>query len=140
MRRTYLAIAAIMAIGLSVPLDGCSSLESIKAGITVAPSASVTRNQVKLLVDGTKTLSDLATTYINGCVAAQSVTGACAPKAIDAIHNAITATIQPRKNLVAFAQAHAGAELGASGLYDALQTAKDSLASVLKQYGYAVPS
>lgn len=135
MRRIYLALAAI-----SLAVSPLASCAKTLATYQVATSASISRNDVKLLVDGTKTLADLATTYIDGCTTLQSTKDGCTPAAITAIHNALVATRQPRENLVAFAQLHAGAQLGASGLYAALLTAKDSLASVLKQYGYAVPS
>lgn len=135
MKRRYLILA--MSLGIGAALTGCGNLS---AAVDVATSASITRNQAELVIQSTQTLQDLATSYMSGCVSEQSVTGLCKPEAIEAIHTALVATRQPRKNLVAFAQAHAGAQLGASGLYDALVAARDSLSSVLKQYGYAVPT
>lgn len=135
MRIRFFALAAIAVLTLSA--QSCANL---KAGYDVATSATVTRNEVQLLVQTTTTIQDIASTAMDGCTAAKSVAGPCKPAAIDAIHQALVATRQPRKNLVAFAQSHAGSQLGASGLYDALLTAKNSLASVLTQYGYAVPA
>lgn len=135
MRRFYLAAAMCLAAAIALP-----SCAQLSAALTVGTSASVTRTQAIVLIDTTKTLQDLATSYMNGCVAAQSITGACAPTAVRAINKALVATQDPRKQLAAFAQAHAGAQLGASGLYAALLAAKNSLASVLTQYGYSVPT
>lgn len=138
MKRYFMiaAIAAAACIGLS----SCGTIDNIKAGITVATSASITRNEALEAIQTTKTLQDLATSYMNTCVSTQSVTGLCKPEAVEAIHKALVATRQPRAALAAFANAHAGAELGASGLYDALIAAKSSLSAVLTQYGYAVPT
>lgn len=124
---------AVSLIGLSlIALSGCASLQ---AALDTATSASVTRNQAIQLAVATKTLQDIATTTMETCVETHSTSGICKPSAVDAVHKALVATRGPRDALLAFANEHAGKELGASGLYAALQTAKDQLLSVLAQYG-----
>lgn len=128
----FIAVAVV-----ALALTGCAGLS---AAWNTATSASVTRNEALSLADATQTLEDLATSVINGCVATKSTKGVCAPAAVTAVHKALVATRQPRNDLLDFADTHAGKELGASGLYDALAKAKDALVSVLAQYGVTIPS
>lgn len=124
---------------LLLPLAGCVT-DQIAAAYHVGTSASITRNQAILLGQTIQTAQDIATATIIGCVTAKSLTGVCAPTAIEAVHKALVASRAPRDQLLSFADQHAGAELGASGLYQAALTAKDALVSVLQQYGVAVPA
>jgi hypothetical protein len=129
-----------LAVGCMLMLAGCASTDGISAAYHVATSASVTRNQAITVAATIKTLQDVATTSINGCVAAKTFAGPCAPNVVEAVHKALVASRGPRDALLSFADQHAGKELGASGLYDAAVNAKDNLLSVLKQYGIAVPA
>jgi len=124
--------AAGLVCALALTFSSCALYDS-------AVSTTVTRNDAIQLALTTKTLQDVATATINGCVATESTKGVCAPSAVDAVHKALVATREPRDALLEFADEHAGSELGAVGLYDALLRAKDSLLSVLAQYGVTIP-
>lgn len=124
---------------LVLPLQACIT-DQISAAYHVGTSASITRNQAITAATGERTIQDLAAVQINSCVATKSYSGICAPVAIEAVNKALVAARGPRESLLSFADQHAGAELGASGLYQALVAAKDQLVSVMQQYGYAVPA
>jgi hypothetical protein len=133
------AAAALTALALASTLSGCIT-DQIGAAYHVATSASISRNQAILVAQSMQTVQDIDTATTNGCVGAKGLTGICAPAGIEAAHKALLASRTARDALLAFAANHAGAELGASGLYDAAVTAKNALVSVLQQYGVAVPA
>ncbi len=127
------------AVMLALALAGCTTLDQISAGYHVATSASISRNQAITLANTVRTLQDLAAVQLNSCIAAKSYAGLCAPPAIEAVNKALVASRAPRDALLTFADQHTGAQLGASGLYDALVAAKDALVKAMQTYGYSVP-
>jgi hypothetical protein len=133
-----LTTAALLA--LAFIMAGCTTLDQLSAGYHVATSATITRNQAITVATTLRTLQDFAQVQINACIAAKSYSGLCAPAVVEGINKPLLAARAARDNLLAFADQHAGAELGAGGLYDAAIAAKDALVKALQTYGYAVPA
>lgn len=123
------AFIAMIAIGCIVALGGCS----LNPAIDAAANTTVNRQDVLTLVDTTRTVQDLATSVINGCVATKSRTGVCAPVIITQLHADLAASRPPRDQLLAFALAHpSDQKLGIGGLYDAVIAAKDAITGILQ--------
>ncbi len=133
---TAYVIVIAFCLAFLFTLPSCADVSAI---YHTATSASITRNPALELTDATKIAQDIATATINTCVETKSYTGVCSPSAIEPIHKALVATRGPRDALLSFAFTHAGKELGASGLYDALVTVKQQLIDTLQLYGIAVP-
>lgn len=130
MRKLFLACLAIGALAL---VSACGPLDLTLA----ATGATVSRHDVNVALTAINGLEDAATAAINGCVAVKVTTGICAPGVIGGMHATMLAVRTPRDQLNAFAQAHGDAQLGVTGLYDAVTAASSSLKAVLTTFGAA---
>lgn len=131
-------LALFAAAAMSLLLMGGCAVSPLTEALHAASAATVSRHDVNVLLTATNGLEDTATAVIDGCIAASSRSGICAPAVIDKVHGALVAMRTPRDQLNAFAQTHGDQQLGVVGLYDAVGAAKTSLTAILKQYGAAV--
>jgi hypothetical protein len=127
MRIVYLAAALLMT---AVP--GACALNP-----GVLTSATVSRHDVLIAIDASNAVEDTATAAMSACLSTHSKAGICAPAVVARVHTALVAARGPRDQLNTFAQQHGDAQLGVTGLYDAVVATKDSLLAILVQYGAA---
>ena len=131
-------LAALIALACFVlPIAGCTTTGLVSA-VGQATGVTIPSSKALAVADSLRTAEDLATTYISGCVAAKSHTGACAYG--DTVYNDAKAANIARDNLLAFIAAHGDVPLGAGGVYAAATTALSTLQSVLTQTGVYKPA
>lgn len=119
----------IIALALTLSLGACANLQNVwntVTGATVSPQA------VYIAENAFDALEVTATGYLKICHADMATPG-CSKTAIAQIIPAVRSGRVARTNLNAFMKAHPDA-LGATGLYDALVTATNTLQSVSTQY------
>ena len=121
---------AVILFALS--LGACANLQNAwntVTGATVSPQA------VYLAENGYDALEVTAKNYLHICRTAPKTPG-CSAEAISKVIPAVRAGRVARTNLDAFMKAHPDA-LGASGLYDALISATNTLQSIATTYNIA---
>jgi len=128
-------LAALAVAGLA--LAGCTTTGLVSA-VGQATGVTIPSSRALAVADSLRTAEDLATTYLNGCVAAKSHTGACAYG--ETVYNDAKAANIARDNLLAFIAKHGDVPLGVGGVYDAATTALSTLQSVLTQTGIYKPA
>lgn len=126
MRKIFVVLA------LTLSLAGCQNAQGLWDRFT---TAQVSPRAVYLAENGYDAVEVTATGYLKICHARMSTPG-CSSTAIAQIIPAVRSGRIARNNLNAFMKAHPDA-LGATGLYDALVTATNTLQSVSTQYNIA---
>ena len=121
----------ILTFTLALSLGACSTLQSLSNLTTV----QVSPQAVYLAENSFDAIEVTATGYLRICHARMSTPG-CSSTAIAQIIPAVRSGRVARSNINAFMKAHPDA-LGASGLYDALVTATNTLQAVSTQYNIA---
>lgn len=123
---------------VSLSLSGCAAMQKVGAGIgnawSVATGASVPASSVVITSNTLDALEATATNYLSLPLCGTAITACRNRAATRPIENAVRAARVARNNLEAFQRANPG-QLGASGLYNALQSAVSTLQGVLAQYG-----
>jgi hypothetical protein len=123
----------LVAIALALSLGACTA--SQQATWTRLTSAQVSPQAVYLAENAFDAVEVTATGYLQICHARMSTPG-CSSTAIAQIIPAVRSGRIARTNLNAFMKAHPDA-LGATGLYDALTAATNTLQAVATQYNIA---
>jgi hypothetical protein len=130
-------VAGLAMACLLLSVAGCTTTGLVSA-VGQATGVTIPSSKALAVADSLRTAEDLATTYISGCVAAKSHTGACAYG--DTVYNDAKAANIARDNLLAFIASHGDVPLGVGGVYDAATTALSTLQSVLTQTGVYKPA
>ena len=123
-------IFAVVALALS--LGACANFQSAIGTIT---GATVSPRAVYLAENSFDAIEVTATGYLRICHARMTTPG-CSSTAIAKVIPAVRSGRIARSNLNAFMKAHPDA-LGASGLYDALVSATNTLQAVSTTYNIA---
>ena len=122
-------------IALTLSLAGCSGTQSIADLFTRVTSSQVSPQAVYLAENSFDAVEVTATGYLRICHAKMATPG-CSSTAIAQIIPAVRSGRVARANLHSFMKAHPDA-LGATGLYDALVTATNTLQGVATTYNIA---
>lgn len=124
----------LLIVFVSLGLSGCAGT-TIGDLFTRITSAQVSPQAVYLAENSFDALEVTATGYLKICRQRMTTPG-CSSTAIAQIIPAVRSGRIARTNLASFMKAHPDA-LGASGLYDALTSATDTLQKVATQYNIA---
>lgn len=123
----------VLACALALSLGACANFQNAWDTLT---GAKVSPNAVYVAANTADSAEIIATTYLSTCHKAPSAFAACS-KAIEVkVVDGVRAVRTARNNLRAFLVAHPDA-LGASGLYDALVSAQQTLTTIINDYNLA---
>ena len=122
----------VLGLVLALSLGACASLQNTIDKIT---GATISPQAVYLAENSFDAIEVTATGYLRICHAKMTTPG-CSSTAIAQVIPAVRSGRIARSNLDSFMKAHPDA-LGASGLYDALVTATNTLQSVSTTYNIA---
>ena len=122
----------LLSLTLALSLGACASLQN---DIAIVTGATVSPRAVYLAENSFDAIEVTATGYLRICHAKMTTPG-CSSTAIAQVIPAVRSGRIARSNLNSFMKAHPDA-LGASGLYDALITATNTLQAVSTTYNIA---
>lgn len=127
MKKIFLACAIALTLG------GCANFQNAWNTLT---GAAVSPSAVYVAANAADTSEIIATAYLRVCHKAPSAYAACAKSVESQVVSAVRAVRTARNDLRSFLVSHPDA-LGASGLYDALTQAQQTLSSIENIYKLA---
>lgn len=122
-----------LACAIALMVSGCANFQNAWDTLT---GAKVSPNAVYVAANTADSGEVLATAYLRACHKAPSAYAACSKSIEVKVVDAVRAVRTARNNIRAFLVAHPDA-LGASGLYDALIAAQQTLSTIINDYNLA---
>jgi hypothetical protein len=122
-------------LGAALALGGCQTFSTISTAFHAVTGAKVTVQQVSVAATAFDGLKATGTNYLLRPRCSEADVPLCSkPEVAKAVIQAIDAGTLARNNLEAFVRDHP-AELGTSGLYDALSVSISTLQGIFNAYG-----